>query len=282
MPRWAATLASITTQADAPSANCEALPAVMYLPWLDLLAAAEHRLQRLEAFQRRVGAIAFVAIDGDVDDALLARRLVELLHLGVERNDLVLELAGLLRGGGAALAFQRIFVLALARDLVALGDDLGGLDHRHPQSSGLTCIRCSSVMFLVFMPPICTSEMDSTPEPIATGAFGHDLLRRHGDGLQAGGAEAVDRGAGGGDRAAGPDRRVARDVHAGGAFGLGAAHEDVFDFGRIDAGVGDGVLDGVAAHHRAMGHVEAAAHGFGEPGARGRNDDGFFHGRFFF
>ena len=24
-------------------------------------------------------------------------------------------------------------------------------------------------MFLVFMPPICTSEMDSTPEPIATG-----------------------------------------------------------------------------------------------------------------
>ena len=24
-------------------------------------------------------------------------------------------------------------------------------------------------MFLVFMPPICTREMDSTPEPIATG-----------------------------------------------------------------------------------------------------------------
>ena len=72
---------------------------------------------------------------------------------------------------------------------------------------------------------------------------------------------------------------IARDVLAGGAFGQGAAHEDVFDFAGIDAGAGDGVLDGVAAHHRAMGHVEAAAHGFGETGARGRNDDGFSHGK---
>ena len=47
--------------------------------------------------------------------------------------------------------------------------------------------------------------------------------------------------------------------------------------GSIPA-LGDGVLDGVAAHHRAMGHVEAAAHGFGQARAGGRNDDGFSHG----
>ena len=58
---------------------------------------------------------------------------VDLLHLGRERHDLVLELAGLLRGGGAALALQRICILAFAADLVAFGDDLGGFDHRHPQ-----------------------------------------------------------------------------------------------------------------------------------------------------
>ncbi len=52
---------------------------------------------------------------------------------------------------------------------------------------------------------------------------------------------------------------------------------DVFHFGRIDPGLGDGVLDGVAAHHRAVGLVEAAAHRLGEPGARRRNDDGLFH-----
>ena len=36
-----------------------------------------------------------------------------------------------LRRRGALLRAQRVFVLRLARHLVALGDDLGGLDHRH-------------------------------------------------------------------------------------------------------------------------------------------------------
>src|SRR3712207_8100317 len=46
----------------------------------------------------------------------------------------VAELATLLGGGRAALAFQRIFVLALAADVVAPGHDVRSVDHRHPQS----------------------------------------------------------------------------------------------------------------------------------------------------
>ena len=53
---------------------------------------------------------------------------------------------------------------------------------------------------------------------------------------------------------------------------------DVFHLAGIDAGARDGVLDGMAAHHRAMGLVEAAAHRFGQAGARGGDDDGLFHG----
>src|SRR5947208_1898832 len=41
--------------------------------------------------------------------------------------------AGLLRRGGALLRAQCEFILRLARHLVAVGDDLGGLDHRHVQ-----------------------------------------------------------------------------------------------------------------------------------------------------
>ena len=76
------------------------------------------------------------------------------------------------------------------------------------------------------MPPICTSEMDSTPDADRDiGAVGHDLLRRHGDGVEARGAIAVDGDARGGHRAAGPDREFARDIVAGGAFGHAAAHD---------------------------------------------------------
>ena len=99
----------------------------------DELAGALHRLELGEALERGVGAIALVAIDHVVDDAFFLRLLVDHLHLGLHRDDLVPELAGLLGGGHAALRFQRIFVLVFAAELVALGDDVGGVDHRHPE-----------------------------------------------------------------------------------------------------------------------------------------------------
>jgi hypothetical protein len=49
------------------------------------------------------------------------------------RRDLAVETAFGLRLGGALLGAQRVFVLRLAGDAVALGDDLGGFDHRSGQ-----------------------------------------------------------------------------------------------------------------------------------------------------
>ena len=95
------------------------------------MPVGEDRLQRREAFQRRVGARPFVLLQGDrlVRDG--AGRLVGDLHHAGQRRDLGVEPPGGLRRGCSLLRLQRIFVLPLARDLVALGDDLRRLDHRH-------------------------------------------------------------------------------------------------------------------------------------------------------
>jgi hypothetical protein len=127
-------LASITTTAAAPSES-----------WLAL-----HRLERREAFHRGVGTVALVLVDDIVDDLFFLRLLVDDLHLGLHRDDLVLELAGLLRGGHAALRLQRVLVLVFARHLVALGHDVGGVDHRHVdrrgdlQQLGIVVLACAA------------------------------------------------------------------------------------------------------------------------------------------
>ena len=105
-----ASLASISTTAAAPSESWLALPAVTNLP------SPLHGLQLGEAFQRRVGTVALVAVDRVVDDRLFLGLLVDDLHLGLHRDDLVLELAGLLGGGHAALRLQRVLVLVFAAD----------------------------------------------------------------------------------------------------------------------------------------------------------------------
>ena len=104
-----------------------------------------------------------------------------------------------------------------------------------------------------------------------------DALRGDGDRLQARAAEPVDRHGRGGDGDAGAERRLARDVAAGGAFGQRAAHHDILDRGGIDAGAGDGVADDVAAQLGAVGDVEGAAPGPADGRACGRNDDGVRH-----
>src|SRR5208282_5045095 len=90
-----------------------------------------YRRQREEPFQSGAGAVAFVAIKRD----LLARALAGLLVIEALGNsggdDLAVETSGLLRGEGSLLTLERILVLSFAGDLVALRDDLRGIDHRH-------------------------------------------------------------------------------------------------------------------------------------------------------
>ena len=53
---------------------------------------------------------------------------------------------------------------------------------------------------------------------------------------------------------------------AGGAFGVGAAHDHVLHFSGVDAGALDGVLDRVATQGGAVGHVEGALPALGQAG----------------
>src|SRR5258705_109156 len=91
----------------------------------------EVRRQLQEAFERRVRTIALVLLDVVrllPDDRAL---LVEDAARDVHRRQLFLEEAFLLAARGALLAQERVTVLGLAADLVALGDDLGRVAHHH-------------------------------------------------------------------------------------------------------------------------------------------------------
>jgi hypothetical protein len=57
-----------------------------------------------------------------------------------------------------------------------------------------------------------------------------------------------------------------------------AADQHVVDFPWFDAGADDGVAHDMAAHRRAVRHVEGAAPALRESGACGGYDDGVGHG----
>jgi hypothetical protein len=106
-----------------------------------------------------------------------------------------------------------------------------------------------------------------------------DALRRKRDGLQPRTAEAVHRHARYGDRQAGADRRLPRDIAAGRALRQRTAENDVFHLRRIDAGARDRLFDYMAAELGAMRHVEGAAIGLADRRAGGGNDHGVGHRR---
>src|SRR3989449_10575889 len=93
-------------------------------------AALDRRLDLRYAFVGGVGPDALVFGGGHLAHRLGAGILVDQLHLGGDRRDLVLELAFGARLGRALLALHAEAVLLLARDLVAPRDVLGGLQHR--------------------------------------------------------------------------------------------------------------------------------------------------------
>ena len=98
----------------------------------DEIAFTLNRLQGGQALKGRVGAVTFVLIDDIVDDGFFARGLVEALHLGGHGDDFVVEQARRLRGGNQLLRAEGIFVLIVSADIIALGHDVGSVDHGHP------------------------------------------------------------------------------------------------------------------------------------------------------
>ena len=234
----------------------------------DELVVAAHRLELGEPFHVGVGAIALVALERDGALGDLLGLLVLDLHDRGHGYDLGIEPSGLLARRRALLAHQRVLVLALAADAVALGDDVGGLDHRH--------VECA----LVLGDPLVAVELGvhvHLHEADGLEPAGHrdrhavlrDAACSQSDRLQARGAEAVDGLAGRGHRQPGADGALAGDVAAGGALGIGRAHHHVLDIARLDAGALDGVGDDVPAHVGAMGQVEGTAYGLADRCAGG-------------
>src|SRR6266508_5050173 len=96
------------------------------------------RFERQQAFERRVGAVAFVAFQVML---FLTRDLAGLLvhdSAGdLHRRDLAFEKSFGLRAGGALLAGERVFVLSFTADLVSLGDDFVAFAPHHINSGVL-------------------------------------------------------------------------------------------------------------------------------------------------
>src|SRR5688572_25553856 len=234
-------------------------------------AALDRRLDLRHAFVGGVGANSLVLRRDDFLRRLVAGVLVDHLHLGGDRHDLVLELALGACLGRAVLALHAELVLLLARDFVAARHILGGLQHR---PVGLRLVAVQPLVLEVVLVHLVLHQRDrldaAGDEDLAFA--GDDALRGERDCLQAGGAEAVHRHARHADRAAGADRDLARDVPAGRALGVGAADDHVFDLVGVDLGALERGVHYVAAHLRAVGQIERALPALAERGARGGND----------
>src|SRR5215470_1390149 len=227
-----------------------------------------------ETLERGVSAVALVLVDVVILFARdLARLLVDDAAHHLERRQLFLEEAFLLRARRALLTRQRVLVLGLAANLVALGHDLGRVAHDHVQRG------------LVLLDPrvgiaVALHHADAL-EPAADGGLGSahdDLVGGHGDGLEPRRAEAVDGGAGHADGKAGAEERDARHVVALGAVGLGAAHDHVLDLTLVELGnLTQRVLDAMGGEVVRAGHVERPPERLGERGAGAGDDDSLSH-----
>jgi len=155
--------------------------------------------------------------------------------------DLLGKVAVRLRFGGALLALQRVNVLLVASDMIALCDILPGFRHRSRAYSacilGLTTANRHRVFELH-----CPAKRLS---PLAIHKAPASCSRRHRDsevdlpsynstrgcpdGVGAAGAEAIDRHARRADRQTGQQRRHARDIAIIFSGLIGTTEKDVID-----------------------------------------------------
>ena len=202
--------------------------------FLDALAVLEDRLQRLQPFQRGVGAVALVLGEGDLLLRHLPGGLVLHRHGAGHRHDLGLEPPGGLGGGGALLRLQGVFVLRVAADAVAVGDDLRRLQHGHVELRDMLLepgVAGAEAVHLVVL-----HERDGF-QPAADRdlhAVRDHLLRRGGDGHQAGGALPIERHAGDAVRQPGAERALPGEIAALAALLQGGAHDDVLDLAGVE------------------------------------------------
>jgi hypothetical protein len=161
-------------------------------------AAGNGRADAADAFLGGAGADAFVVLDRDFLGAQAHHRVGHAGQHG-DRCDLVLEAAGFQRGGGLLLAGCAVLVHGVAADVVALGDLLGRLQHV-PVDLGLVLHEPGVGQHVLVGFVLHARDALDAAGHVHLAFARDDALRGGGDGLQARGAEAVDRHARGGDR----------------------------------------------------------------------------------
>ena len=207
-------------------------------------ARAKHGAKFGQRFEARVGAGAFVHVE---HERLLHPLPAVVAHVGdLQRHDLVLEPPEFDGGEGALVALEREGVLGLAGDAPLGGDVLGGDAHRDVQ---LRIVGDDAGVGLEVKPGhrhhrhrLRAARHDHVGVPGGDGRAGV------GDGLQAGGAEAVERGPGHRVGQACLLRNHPSDVHALRAFGKGAAHQHIVHACPVEAGAFEGRPDNRRAH----------------------------------
>ena len=191
----------------------------------------ESRLQLGHGVDR--GAVADVLVLVDNGVALLA--------LDGDGDDLVLELAGLLRGLGLVLRGKRELVLVVTGDLELASDVLGGVAHVIAVEGIPQPVLDHGVDHLV------VAHLDAGAQVLGMrrkrhrflpagddhlGIAGGDLLHAERDGAQARAANLIEAPGGGFLGQAGIDRRLAgRVLTLGGGQHL--AEDDLVDLGRL-------------------------------------------------
>ena len=236
-------------------------------------AALDDGAEASESLRGGVGAVAFVAFERDALVVGGTRFAVDDQLVGRDRNDLVVEAAGGLRGSGAALALECKRILRVARDVVAFGHDLRGLDHAHVDLR--LALDEPGIFDHVSIEVLVLHKADrlQPARDDGGGAVDNHARRRDRDRLQPRAAIPVDRDARGLDRQAGAEDDLTGDVHAGGALAERAAHDHVVDLGWVEARPLHGGGHGVGAKRGAGRRVEGAPIGLADRGARGRDDD---------
>ena len=217
------------------------------------------------------------SVTGFGDVAPVARSVDQ--HDRRQRHDLVVEPPGLLRRRGALLRAQRVFVLRLARNVVAVGDDLGGFDHRHVERGD--ALHQLRVLARGGGSPaaVCTSEMLSSPPPTAI-CMSSSMICFAAVAIAIRPDEHCRSTVMPATLSGRPARKRAlpRHVEALRALLQRRAHHHVVDLGRRDAGALHRLGDDVAAERLRLGVVERAAIGAADRRARGGDDDGAAHG----
>ncbi len=191
-------------------------------------------------------------------------------------HDFVFEFSGGDCGERLLVALVGELVHLLAGDAVVGRDALGGEAHGHVGAG------------VVVDEPGVDGDFVAAEGHVrhALGAAGDDDVRSAAtdalcgerDGLQAGGAVAVDGHAGDGNRQTGAEAGDAGDVHSLLGFGHGAAEDDVFDLGAVELRDAlKGAVDGEGGEIVRARGAKRAARGLAYGGADGGCDDDFFH-----